>query len=97
MAWLATCSMIEEADARIADNERQRIFKRIVDIIKKAGPEGITKGRIVSKLAGSVYETLREEILRDAQQGGLIHLLKRAPTAGGGRPSERYVHRDFAA
>lgn len=96
LAWLATCSMIEEADARIADNERQRTFKRIVDIIKKAGPEGITLGRIANKLAGSVHTALRDEIIKDAMQGGLIHLLKRAPTTAGGRPSERYVHRDVA-
>lgn len=97
LAWLATCSMINEADARIADNERQRTFKRILDIIKKAGPDGITAGNITKRLAGSVYKALREEIIKDALQGGDI-LLRRSPSsAAGGRPSERYMHRDFAS
>ena len=95
LAWLATCSMIEEADARIADNERQRTFKRIVDIIRKAGSEGITMSRIAKRLAGSVPLALRDEIIKDAQQGGEIQLRRNATTSVGGRPSERYVHREF--
>lgn len=95
LAWLATCSMISEADARIADNERQRVFKRIVLIIKKGGEGGVTMSKIAKTLAGSVYLPQRDEILKDAQQAGIIKLRKTASGASGGRPSERYVHRDF--
>lgn len=95
LAWLATCSMICEAEARIADNERQRTFKRIVEIIRKSGPEGISLSRIAKRLAGGVPLALRDEILRDAQQGGAIRLQRSQPTAVGGRPSERYIHREF--
>ena len=97
LAWLATCSMISEADARIADNERQRTFKRIVDIVKKAGQEGVTMSKIAKSLAGSVPLALRDEILKDAQQGGTVRLRKTAAGPAGGRPSERYVHREFAS
>lgn len=97
LAWLATCSMINEADARIADNERQRIFKRIVAIIKKAGPKGATLSHIAKRLDGSVYTALRDEIIRDAQESGEIKLREIPPSSVGGRPSKRYVHREFVA
>lgn len=88
LSWLATCSMIIEADARMADNERQRTFKRIVDIIKKAGPEGITMSRIAKRLAGSVPLALRDQ----GRATGRRHSPAEERANHGGRTTQRAVH-----
>jgi hypothetical protein len=94
LSWLATCSMVQEAETKIADNERQRIFNLIYDHVRKAGPEGIQPCRLLASLGGAIRKAEREEITNELCATGRIRLQKTKPP-GGGRPSERYVAREF--
>lgn len=46
LAWVSTCAMIQEAESKIADNDRQRVYNQIYDLVRKAGPQGIQPSRL---------------------------------------------------
>ncbi|MFC7700918.1 hypothetical protein ACFQX9_30080 [Bradyrhizobium sp. GCM10028915] len=86
LAWLSTCTMIEETADRISDNQREADRNRIFGHIKRAGSEGITTGRIADRCA-SIDRKRREELLSDMVLAGRIET---KITATKGRPQARY-------
>ncbi len=64
LAWLSTCTMIEETCDRISDNQRESDLKRILGHIKRAGKDGITEGKIADR-CGSIDRKRRDELLAD--------------------------------
>ena len=86
LAWLSTCTMIEETCDRISDNAREADLKRILGHIKKAGQDGITEGQIADRCAG-IDKKRRTELLEDLGLAGRI-IERSTPTAG--RPKKRY-------
>jgi hypothetical protein len=86
LAWLSTCTMIEETRDRISDNSREADLKRILGHIKKAGQDGITEGTIADRCAG-IERKRRSEIFEDLVLAGRI-VERSTPTAG--RPRKRY-------
>ena len=87
LAWLSTCTMIEETGDRIADNQREADRNRIFGYIKRAGDEGVTEGRIANR-CGGIDKKRREELLGDLVLAGRVEM-KVAPSKGG-RPQRRY-------
>jgi len=86
LAWLSTCTMIEETCDRIADNSREADLKRILGHIKKAGQDGITEGTIADR-CGGIDKKRRCELIDDLILAGRI-VERVTPT--GGRPKKRY-------
>lgn len=86
LAWLSTCTMIEETGDRIADNQREADRNRIYGYIKRAGDEGVTEGRIANK-CGGIDKKRREELLGDLVLAGRIEMKS---TVSKGRPTKRY-------
>jgi hypothetical protein len=86
LAWLSTCTMIEETCDRISDNQRESDLKRILGHIKKAAKDGITEGKIADR-CGSIDRKRREELLSDLILAGRIEV-QETPTKG--RPKKRY-------
>lgn len=87
LARLSMSTLIRESADRIADNDRAAAVNRVYGLIKSAGKEGITEGRIGNRAKG-IDARMRSQILNDLQMGGKVVFLKVAGT--GGRPSERY-------
>jgi hypothetical protein len=86
LAWLSTCTMIEETSDRIADNSREADLKRILGHIKKSGKDGITEG-VITDRCKSIDRNRRTELLADLVLTG--HVEERLiPTKG--RPKKRY-------
>ena len=71
LAWLSTCTMIEETGDRISDNQREADKKRIFGHIKRAGKDGITDGKIGDR-CGSIDKRRRDELLYDLASAGRI-------------------------
>lgn len=94
LAWVSTCAMIQEAESKIADNDRQRVYNQIYDLVRKAGPEGIQPSRLRDRLAGAVRKSEWNEIVEELSDTGRIRLYEVKPP-GGGRTSKRYVAREF--
>jgi hypothetical protein len=86
LAWLSTCTMIEETCDRISDNAREADLKRILGHIKKAGQDGITEGTIADR-CGGIDKKRRTELFDDLVLAGRIEE-RSTPTAG--RPRKRY-------
>jgi hypothetical protein len=86
LAWLSTCTMIEETGDRISDNQREADKNRIFGHIKKAGKAGMTDGKIGDR-CGSIDKRRREELLYDLVNSDRIEERR---TSTKGRPSKRY-------
>jgi hypothetical protein len=86
LAWLSTCTMIEETGHRIADKQREADRNRIFGHVKRAGKEGITEGRIADRCA-SIERKRRDELLADLVLSGRIEMKLLATK---GRPRKRY-------
>jgi hypothetical protein len=86
VAWLSTCTMIEETRDRISDNARESDLKRILGHIKRAGQDGITEGTIADR-CGSIDKKRRAELLSDLILAGRI---EERVTPTGGRAKKRY-------
>jgi hypothetical protein len=71
LAWLSTCTMIEETRDRISDNSREADMKRILGHIRRAGQDGITEGTITDR-CGSIDKKRRLELLSDLVLAGRI-------------------------
>ena len=94
LAWVSTCAMIQEAESKIADNDRQRVYNLIHDLVRKAGPEGIQPSRLRDRLGGTVRKSEWNEVVEELRDTGRIQVREVKPS-GGGRPSKRYVAREF--
>jgi hypothetical protein len=86
LAWLSTCTMIEETRDRVSDNGREADLKRILGHIKRAGQDGVTEGLIADR-CGSIDRKRRDELLSDLILSGRIEV-RETPTKG--RPKKRY-------
>lgn len=86
--------MIGEAESKIADNDRQRVYNLIYDHIRKAGPEGGQPNRLRGRLSGAVWKSNWKEIVEELRETARVQLRKTKPS-GGGRPSERYIASEF--
>ena len=86
LAWLSTCTMIEETGDRISDNQREADMKRILGHIKRAGKDGITEGRIANRCAG-IDKKRRTELLDDLVLAGRIEVRE---IPGKGRAKKRF-------
>jgi hypothetical protein len=95
LSWVSTCSMIQEAESKIADNDRQRIYNLIYGHVRKAGHEGIAAGRLRDRVAGTVSTPNWKEIIEELCFTGRVLLTDFKPRTG--RPSKRYVAREFSA
>jgi hypothetical protein len=86
LAWLSTCTMIEETGDRISDNQREADKKRIFGYIKRAGVDGITEGKI-GDACGGIDKRRRDELLSDLVSAGRI---EERQVSTKGRPRKRY-------
>jgi len=86
LAWLSTCTMIEETCDRIADNSREADLKRIFGHIKRAGNDGITEG-VITDRCKSIDRNRRNELLADLVLTGRVD---ERVIATKGRPKKRY-------
>lgn len=87
LAWECAQTMIREAGERMSDNMREANYKRIQNIIKKSGPDGVTPGRLVDRIKG-IDARQRDEILKDLTMSGKI---KQDIGGTKGRPKNRYL------
>jgi hypothetical protein len=94
LAAYSTQAFIAEADKRLADSDRERNFNRVLEIIRDAGIEGITEGKVGDKIRSLKGHDLND-IIRAADAAGNIVLRVRRPD-GGGRPSRRYFANEHA-
>lgn len=88
LAAYSTQAFIAEADKRLADSDRERNFNRVLEIIREAGTEGITEGKVADKIRSLKGHDLND-IIRAADAAGHIVLRERRPD-GRGRTSKRY-------
>ena len=58
-------------DRHVADNETERNHKRVLDIIRKAGPSGLTKTELTRKTQFLDRRT-RDEALMTLTEAGLV-------------------------
>ena len=87
LAWSCAATMLKQATERLADNQREANYKRIAGLIRDAGTDGITTGRLVDRLK-SIDARQRDEIVKDLRETGSV-VLKEKET--GGRKRVRLV------
>lgn len=92
VAWSCAATMLEQVSERLADNQREANYKRIAGIIRRAGSDGITLGRLVDRLK-TIDTRQREEILKDLKVTGRVREMTK-PTKG--RPIVRLVSAEAA-
>lgn len=83
LAVYSTKAFVDEADS-----DRERNFNRVLEIIREAGTEGITEGKVADKIRSLKGYDLRD-IIDAADAAGHIVLRTRKPE-GKGRTSKRY-------
>lgn len=93
LALLSAVTLMREARDRIADNEREAAYNRILGLIRKAGRDGLAPGALNDKCR-AVDARMRQQILADLEESGRVVRVK---GIGGkkGRPMERLVAMDF--
>jgi hypothetical protein len=82
-----------EARDRIADGEREAAYNRILQLIRKAGRDGITQG-LINDRCRNVDTRLKQQIVAELEECGRV-LRVRQETGKKGRPMERLVSTDF--
>jgi hypothetical protein len=84
---------MREARDRIADNEREAAYNRILQLIRKAGRGGITPGSLSDKCR-NVDTRMRLQLVADLESSGRV-LRVTQQSGGRGRPSERLICTEF--
>jgi hypothetical protein len=93
LALLSAATIMGEARDRIADNEREANYNKILGLIRSAGKNGITEGTIRDRCRG-IDQRVQKQVLADIQMSGRV--MKRSTLTGKkGRPSERLVAMDL--
>jgi hypothetical protein len=87
LAWTCAAGMLSQVTERLSDSPREANYKRIAGLIRDAGPDGITLGRIGDRLKG-IDARQREEIIKDMRAAGRV-FDKQTQTSG--RPRQRLV------
>jgi len=91
VAWTCAATMIAEVTERLADNDREANYKRIVGLIRKAGTKGITESRLFDRCK-AIEGRRREEILKELFHTGKV--IKQEAKSKRGRPANRLVWMD---
>ena len=81
----AECALVE-IERRVADNETERSHKRLYELIRAAGPQGITKSELIRRTQ-FLDKRQRDEILASLVEGGLASAVARTT---GTKPSLIY-------
>jgi hypothetical protein len=83
-----TDTMIQDSSRYVSDNDLEQQIKRVLSIIRKAGPKGISRHRLtrITWFLGS--ERRRDEVLSELRNAELIIQSVRMPgtNSAGGRP-----------
>jgi hypothetical protein len=93
LALLSATTLVREARDRIADNEREAAYNRILGLIRKAGKGGITEGTIRDRCR-AIDQRVRQQVIEDLLLSGRAFKM-RAASGAPGRPSERLIAVDF--
>ncbi|HEY0628569.1 MAG TPA: DUF3987 domain-containing protein [Sphingomicrobium sp.] len=93
LALLSAATIMGEARDRIADNEREAAYNRILHLVRKAGRAGIAPGTLGDKCRG-IDKRMREQIIADLEESGRV-IRVREETGKKGRPTDRLVSTDF--
>ena len=84
-----TCMDIQR---NLADNEFERLSKKIERMIREAGTDGITTSELTARTRYLRNSRQRKEILEDLQSASLVVCMKTG--SGGGRPIEKWFVTD---
>ncbi|MGX9144997.1 bifunctional DNA primase/polymerase [Mesorhizobium sp. 128a] len=87
LAWSCAAGMLSQVTERLSDNPREANYKRIAAMIRAAGSNGITAGRLADRLK-SIDARQRDEIIKDLKEADLVH---EECASTGGRPKRRLV------
>lgn len=71
VAWTCAASMLAEVTDRLADNQREANYKRIAGLIRKAGKNGITEGRLFDRCK-AIDGWQKKEILEELKTTGSV-------------------------
>lgn len=88
-AAIAVWSYCERSVFRIFGNREGRwVVDRLLDLLDKAGPQGVSKTHVYRALGNSVRQQQLDPILDELLAKGLIGVDRANPGPQGGRPSE---------
>jgi hypothetical protein len=93
LALLSAVTLMREARDRIADNEREAAYNKILGIIRKAGKDGVSEG-VIRDRCRNIDQRVRQQIIDDLQVSGRVWKLT-VQTGRQGRPPERLVVAEF--
>lgn len=93
LALLSAVTLMREARDRIADNEREAAYNRILLLIRKAGKGGLSEG-VIRDRCRTIDQRVRQQIIDDLQVSGRVWKVKVA-SGKVGRPAERLVAEEF--
>ena len=81
IAFVRGCAdrTMNEVERRVADSDHQRTHKRVLEIIRAAGPVGVTKSDLIRR-SSFVDKRQRDSIIADLVEAGLVGTALR-PTA----------------
>lgn len=87
LALMSSKMLIAQAEERVADNDRQAEYKRVLAMVSKSGDGGTTKRELQRRLKGAIDGRRLKDILDQLQEAGEIgaKLIEGAK----GRPSVR--------
>lgn len=87
VAWTCAAGMLAEVSERLADNQREANYKKIVGLVKKAGTAGITEGRLFDRCK-AIDGWQRREIVDELHRVGSVATTEKET---GGRKARRLV------
>jgi hypothetical protein len=93
LALLSAVTLMREARDRIADNEREAAYNKILNMIRKARADGLSEG-VIRDRCRNIDQRMRQQIIDDLQVSGRVRKLT-MPTGKQGRPAERLVATEF--
>ncbi|MFU0504135.1 bifunctional DNA primase/polymerase [Pseudaminobacter sp. NGMCC 1.201702] len=71
VAWTCAAGMLSEVTERLADNQREANYKKIAGLIRKAGANGITEGRLFDRCK-AIDGWQKKEILDELRSVGSV-------------------------
>ncbi len=80
-------STFEGAGSSMADSDAERVKKRVLEIVKSAGPGGILGNALTRKTQFLRGQRERDDIIGDLQEAGMVSVVIQPTGAAGGRPT----------
>ncbi len=74
VAWTCAAAMLTEVMERLADNQREANYKKIVALIKKAGEAGLTEARLFDRCK-AIDARQRQEIVGELLKVGVVMMV----------------------